>query len=103
MDYNKFLIKLNRFSAWVLLVLIILFIISGYGMTKQIIDPVFATYLHDNILPIPLFIFFLLHVGISIRYALQRWKLFKEKKTTDVYILIISLILLVFFLWLFFR
>ena len=100
---EKFLIKLNRFSAWVLLVLIILFIISGYGMTKQIIDPVFATYLHDNIFPIPLFIFFLLHVGISIRYALWRWKLFKEKKTADVYILIISLILLVFFLWLFFR
>lgn len=100
---EKLLIKLNRFSAWVLLVLIILFIISGYGMTKQIIDPVFATYLHDNIFPIPLFIFFLLHVGISIRYALWRWKLFKDRRIADIYILVISLILLIFFFWLFFR
>lgn len=99
---EKFLIKLNRFSAWVLLVLIILFIISGYGMTKQIINPVFAKYLHDKLLPIPLFVFFLVHVGLSIRYALWRWKLFKERKTADIYIIIISLILLVFFLWLYF-
>ncbi len=99
---EKFLIKLNRFSAWVLLVLIILFIVSGYGITKRIIDPVFSKYLHDKLLPVPLFIFFLLHVGISIRYALRRWKLFKSEKTGDIYILVIGLILLIFFLWLFF-
>ena len=98
---EKFLIKLNRFSAWVLLVLIILFIISGYGMTKQIIDPIFATQLHDNILPIPLFIFFLLHVGISIRYALRRWRLFKDNKASDIYVLILGLILLILFFWLY--
>jgi len=99
---EKFLVKLNRFSAWILLILIILFIVSGYGVTKQVINPVFAANLHNKLLPIPLFIFFLLHVGISIRYALRRWKLFKNEKTANAYVLIISLIFLIFFFWLFF-
>ena len=99
---EKFLIKLNRFSAWVLLVLIILFIVSGYGMTKQIINPVSARYLHDKVLPIPLFVFFLLHVGMGVRYAFLRWNLFKSEKTVDIYILMIGLVVLTFFLWLFF-
>jgi len=102
MNFNRFLIKLDRFSGWTLLVLIILFIISGYGMTKQTINPVTATFLHDKLLPIPLFIFFILHVGISTRVALRRWKVFKNEKTGDVYILIIGLVLFIFFLWLFF-
>jgi len=100
---EKFLIKLNRFSAWVLLVLIILFIISGYGMTKQIIDPIRATYLHNQVLPVFLFIFFVIHISISTSYALRRWKVFSSQKTIYIYILIFSLILLAFFFWMFFK
>ncbi len=99
---DKFLIKLSRFSAWVLLVLIILYIISGYGITKGIIDPIFSKYLHDKILAIPFFIFFVLHVGITTRYALLRWRIFKTKKVADIYIVIFIVILLSLFLWLFF-
>jgi len=98
---EKFLIKLNRFSAWVLLVLIILFIISGYGMIKQIINPVFATYLHNELLPIPLFIFFVLHIAISSSYALRRWRVFKTLKSANVYALVLGLILLILFFWLY--
>jgi len=100
---GKFLIKLSRFSAWLLLVLIILFIISGFGMTKQIIDPVWATNLHNNILPIFLFTFFVLHVAINSSYALRRWKVFSNQKTIYAYILIFSLVLWAFFFWMFFR
>jgi hypothetical protein len=99
---DRFLIKLSRFSAWVLLVLVILYIISGYGITKGIIDPVFSKYLHDKLLAIPFFIFFVLHVGIATRYALMRWGIFKTAKSANIYIIISSLILLIFFLWLFF-
>lgn len=102
MSKEQLFVKINRFSAWCLLVLVFLFIVSGYGITKQIIDPVLAKYLHEELLPIPLFLFFLLHVGISIRYAFIRWKLFKNRKTGDIYVLVTSLIILVFFLWLFF-
>lgn len=98
---EKFLLKLNRFSAWILLILIILFIISGYGMTKQIIDPVFATQLHNNILPVFLFVFFVIHVAISSSYALRRWKIFKDSKSANIYAFVLGLILLILFFWLY--
>ena len=96
---DKFLIKLERFSAWCLLVLIILYIVSGYGITKRIINPVFSKYLHDKLLAIPFFIFFVLHVGIATRYALMRWKVFETTKSANIYTLVFSLIFLILFLW----
>jgi Ca2+/Na+ antiporter len=99
---DNFLIKLERFSAWVLLVLIVVYIISGYGITKGIIDPVFSRYLHDKLLAIPLFIFFILHVSISSSFALRRWKVFKTSQSANIYALILGLIILIIFLWLFF-
>lgn len=102
MNIEKILFRLHRISCWAMMLLMFLFIISGYGMTKQIIDPVFATYLHVIILPIPFFLLFVLHVGIMVRGLLRRWKLFKDEKAADIYAIVFSLILLVFFLWLFF-
>ena len=99
---DRFLIKLERFSAWILLILVILYIISGYGVTKGIIDPVFSKYLHDKLLAIPFFIFFVLHVGIATKYALLRWRVFKSQKAGNVYIIIFGLVLLAIFLWFYF-
>jgi hypothetical protein len=56
-----------------LFVVIILYIITGFGMTRQIIDPVFARYLHTSILPYPLFIFFGLHMIICVRNLFRRF------------------------------
>jgi hypothetical protein len=99
---DKFLIKLNRFSAWILLALIVVYIITGYGMLKGIIDPVFSRYLHNILLPIPLFIFFILHICISSSCALRRWGAFKDSKSANIYALILGLILLILFFWLYF-
>ncbi|PJE57562.1 MAG: hypothetical protein COU82_01250 [Candidatus Portnoybacteria bacterium CG10_big_fil_rev_8_21_14_0_10_38_18] len=99
---DRFLIKLERFSAWILLILVILYIISGYGITKGIIDPVFSKYLHDKLLAIPFFIFFVLHVGIASRYALMRWGVFKTAKSANIYTIIFSLALLILFFWFYF-
>ncbi len=71
---GKILITLNRISAWILFVVIILYIVTGFGMTRQIIDPVFARYLHTGILPYPLFIFFGLHMILCIKNLFQRLK-----------------------------
>jgi len=35
--FTKILFKLHRISGWVLLVLAILYLVSGYGLTRQII------------------------------------------------------------------
>jgi len=101
MSLNTFLIKLNRFSGWALLVLIIAFIISGYGITKGIVDPVKAKRLHEVILPIPTFIFFVIHIGINIKLALTRWRL-GSQKWINFYVIILSLFFLLFFFWLYF-
>jgi len=61
-NFWRLVVKIDRYTQWVLLVLVLVFIITGYGMTKQIIDPVLATRWHINILPIPLFIFLGLHI-----------------------------------------
>lgn len=99
--WDRFLIKLNRFSGWALLVLMIGYIISGYGMTKGIIDPVLAKYLHEKLLAIPLFIFFVVHVAVSVSFSLVRWRVFKTLKQAYIYAFILGLILLVLFLWLY--
>lgn len=99
---DKFLIKLSRFSAWALLVLILVYIITGYGMLKAVIDPVFSRYLHNNLLPIPLFIFFAFHVCISSGYALRRWGVFKSAKSANIYAFVLGLIFLILFFWLYF-
>jgi len=99
---DKFLIKLERFSAWVLLVLVILYIVSGYGITKMIINPVFSRYLHDRLLAIPFFIFFVLHVGIATSYALRRWSVFKTAKSVNIYTFVFAILLLILFLWFYF-
>ena len=99
---NVFLVKLNRFCAWALLILLILYVVTGYGITKGIIDPALSKYLHDKLLAIPFFIFFVLHVGISGSYALIRWRVFKNLTSAQVFAAIFCLVMLAVFLWLYF-
>jgi predicted heme/steroid binding protein len=70
----KFWCTLDRIAAWVLLAGMTLYFLSGYGMSKGIIDPAFATRLHTDILPLPIALAFLIHVGYATRLALIRWK-----------------------------
>ncbi|MEI8143086.1 MAG: cytochrome b5 domain-containing protein [Candidatus Berkelbacteria bacterium] len=69
----KMLIKLDRIAAWVLLITLFLYIISGYGMTKGIIDASWATTIHNNILTYMLLISFVIHTSFAIHLALKRW------------------------------
>ena len=102
MNFNYFLIKLDRFSGWALLVLMILYFISGYGMTKEIINPVTAKYLHEVLLPIPMFIFFTIHIAVNLRLALIRWRL-ASRQWINFYVILLTGLFLIFFLWLYFN
>lgn len=97
--FDRILIKLARWSGWVLVPLMLLFFISGYGMTKQAIDPVFATMLHNKWLPLPMAIAFLLHFLIYAKFALQRK--IKHRTWVNVYITILGMALLIVFLYLY--
>jgi len=70
--FNRILTRLNRISAWILLIFMIIYIISGYAWTNRIIMPLYtARYLHTalDIYMIPLF---LAHVLIGTKFTLKR-------------------------------
>jgi predicted heme/steroid binding protein len=73
----RFWRKIDRIAAWVLLIGMVLYFITGYGMTKGIIDSAFAVRVHADVLPIVVGIAFLVHAGYATRLALIRWKIWR--------------------------
>ncbi|MCJ7444509.1 MAG: hypothetical protein MUO26_08270 [Methanotrichaceae archaeon] len=72
MKFNRILIRINRISAWLLLIFMVIYIISGYAWTNRILMPLYlAKYLHTalDIYMIPLF---LAHVLIGTKFTLKR-------------------------------
>jgi predicted heme/steroid binding protein len=72
------LIKIGRLAAWTLFITIIIYFITGYGMTKGIIDRNFSFLLHATILPFLTIIAFTIHTSISIRFAFMRWRIWNR-------------------------
>jgi predicted heme/steroid binding protein len=70
---RKIFIKLDRLAAWVLFIGIVLYLITGYGMTKGIISNEFSSNLHLDWLIYIVFIAFFIHAPYAIRLALKRW------------------------------
>lgn len=99
----NYYLRLDRLSAWVLYLTTLLFIISGYGVTKQIINPIAAQYLHDKLLPPLFFLAFVYHTGFRLHNSLQRWRVFTAPKYVSYYVLLLSFVLLTWFFWLYFR
>jgi len=65
MNVNRYLFKINRLCAWMLLVFMILFLVSGYAWVDKIVMPVQqARWLHTQ-LDTYLVIFFLLNPGLN--------------------------------------
>jgi len=100
---SKWINRIDNFGVWGLLFLVLLFVFTGLGMTKHIMDPVSAKYIHTHILPVPLFLLFLIHVLKPVRNQFRRWHIFKSHVVLDSYIYILAFILMAIFLWLYFR
>ncbi len=87
MGINSYLLKINRISAWILLVFMISFLISGYAWSNRIILPLQqARYLHTQ-LDIYLVFFFLVHVLTSIRLTAARWRMGHPRMVNAVLII----------------
>jgi len=72
LNIGRLFVKINRISAWMLFLFMIIFLISGYAWTNRIIMQQ-AKYMHTN-LDLFLVFFFLVHVLISARFTLARWR-----------------------------
>jgi len=70
----KTLTKIDRLSAWILLIGMVFYFISGYGITKGIINPQFAYLVHSKYLNVTVIIAFIFHAGFATRLALIRWR-----------------------------
>jgi len=91
--------KTNRLIVWILLPLMIVFIVTGYGLTKPntihsltggVLNYKTALYLH-TLLDVPLLFLLAIHVIIEIKFSLMRWG-FKNQKLLNLLILILGLI-----------
>ncbi len=99
----KFLTALNRYGAWILAVLMLLFIFTGLAITKNFMDPRWSKQLHENVLPIPFYVLLLAHLFFPLRARLSQWKLFGSEKTATAYAYAVCGTLLTLILWLHFR
>lgn len=74
MKTARIIVKINRISAWMLLILMIIFLVSGYAWSNRTIMSLqSARYMHTQ-LDLFLVFFFLVHALISIRLTLARWR-----------------------------
>lgn len=71
----KYWIKLDRLAAWLLLLSMTLYFVSGFGMTKGLISYSAASYLHLDLLTLVVILAFTMHGAFATRLALIRWRL----------------------------
>jgi uncharacterized membrane protein YoaT (DUF817 family) len=81
---NRVLLKVARLSGWVLLVLVSLFVATGYALSGQHgfdrwIGPQLALAIH-RVFDVPLLVFFGAHAATVTYFALRRWRVIGNEK-----------------------
>jgi hypothetical protein len=74
---HYYLVKLNRFLAWLLLPVVLIFLTTGFSMSgrlgvNRLVPRERAQALHQNMIW-PLVTLFTLHAGLSVYYSFRRW------------------------------
>jgi hypothetical protein len=100
---GKWLRQIDRYGAWLMLLISILFFISGYGMSKHIMDPALAHYIHVQLLPVPFIVLFMIHVLKAVYSQFKRWNIFKNELTLNIYVYLLTLTITGLLLWLHFQ
>jgi len=92
-SFQYWLEKIDRLAAWALLLIMVLFFISGLGMAKGFVDQQFATNLHSNILvPIGLAAFSI-HTFLAMRMALMRWRKWNSNSLVSLIMIYLGFII----------
>ncbi len=74
MNFNTLLKRIDRIVVWALLILFLVFMISGYMITRGFIDRYYGLLLHTE-LDLPIMLLFVIHVTVNMRSILTRWGL----------------------------
>jgi thiosulfate reductase cytochrome b subunit len=95
--WDRYLIRFNRLLVWVTLVLLIAFVIFGYGilnpkvvgeLTGGLLTRGVSLQLHIA-LAFPLLILLLIHILIGARTALTRWGV-KQGELLDAFLILLG-------------
>ena len=95
-------VKIDRLAAWILLIVVILYAITGYGMTKGIIDSRLASSLHLGWLGLVGLLAFVIHTSWAIHLALRRkciWNNFSKIILASFYIILILFFVYIHFFY----
>ncbi len=97
---QNILSKIDRIASWILFITIIVYAITGYGLTKGLIDYDFSRSWHLEYLGAIGLITFIIHTSRAIHLALRRnkiWNLFSKIGLLVFYILLVGGFLYVHF------
>ncbi len=90
-------VKIERVIVWILLAFLILYMISGYGLTRGLVSHPLVWDLHAQWLPLIIVIAFALYVGLALRSMLIRRRTWNAISKTVL--VLACLILLGFFVY----
>ena len=96
-NFQWWLVKIDRFGAWVLLATVVLFFVTSYGMEKGFLDQKTTRWLHTDFLPVVGAVAFIMHTGPAVRMALICNKLWN--KITKTIFFAIYIFLAAGFVW----
>jgi len=77
-NLNLFLIKLDRLAAWILLLVILTYAVTGFGLTKGLIDQDLARSLHLGWLGVIGLPAFIIHTGWALQLACRRHRIWNR-------------------------
>ena len=89
---GRFWIKLDRLAAWVLLIVMIMYGVTGYALIKGFANYETARALHFEWLGVIGLIAFIIHTAYAIHLAFVRWKIWN---TATKFLLVIFYVILV--------
>lgn len=91
-NITLFMIKAQRIAGWIMAITMIIYAVSGYGMTKGIIDQDLARSIHFRWLGAIAIIAFCVHIGWAAHLTLRRKGWWNKISKTILILLFLGLI-----------
>lgn len=89
---------IDRIVVWILLALFLVFMVSGYMITRGFLNRYYGFLLHTR-LDLPIMVFFVIHIAINVRCVLMRRGV-ADRKPLNVAVLIVGMALFAFIVYL---
>ncbi|WP_455367341.1 hypothetical protein [[Eubacterium] cellulosolvens] len=98
MNINIVLKKIDTLIVWILLLLFLVFMVSGYMITRGFLHRYYGLLLHIQ-LDLPIMFFFILHAFINIRFFIIRSKV-RHKQLLQIVSILVGVLMFIFIIYL---